>query len=113
MHARQGDQIVIDTTTLDALRRHGEVIEVIGQGKREHYRIRWQDGHESIYFPGPGRPSGVGELTGPAVKTRSGRPGSTWAVWVLEVVGTGELLRHHHAPGVDHELARLRRVEGR
>jgi hypothetical protein len=30
MHAKQGDQIVIDTTTLDALRRHGEVIEVIG-----------------------------------------------------------------------------------
>ena len=48
MHARQGDQIVIDTTTLDALRRHGEVIEVIGQGEREHYRIRWQDGHESV-----------------------------------------------------------------
>src|SRR5215208_2988922 len=40
MHARQGDQIVIDTTTLDALRRHGEVIEMIGQGEREHYRIR-------------------------------------------------------------------------
>jgi hypothetical protein len=50
MHAKQGDQIVIDTTTLDALRRHGEVIR---QGEREHYRIRWQDGHESAYFPGP------------------------------------------------------------
>ena len=36
MHARQGDQIVIDTTTLDALRRHGEVI---GQGEREHYGL--------------------------------------------------------------------------
>jgi uncharacterized protein DUF1918 len=22
------------------------------QGEREHYRIRWQDGHESVYFPG-------------------------------------------------------------
>ena len=50
MHAKQGDHIVIDTTTLDALRRHGEVI---GQGEREHYRIRWEDGHESVYFPGP------------------------------------------------------------
>jgi hypothetical protein len=53
MHAKQGDQIVIETQTLDALRRDGEVIEVIGQGEREHYRIRWQDGHESIYFSGP------------------------------------------------------------
>jgi hypothetical protein len=53
MRARQADQIVIDTTTLDGLRRRGQVIEVIGQGEREHYRIRWQDGHESVYFPGP------------------------------------------------------------
>jgi hypothetical protein len=33
--------------------RRSTVIEVIGQGEREHYRIRWQDGHESVYFPGP------------------------------------------------------------
>jgi hypothetical protein len=26
---------------------------VIGQGERTHYRVRWQDGHESVYFPGP------------------------------------------------------------
>ena len=45
MHAKQGDQIIIDTTTLDALRRHGEVIEVIGQGDHERCRIRWQDGN--------------------------------------------------------------------
>ena len=50
MHAKQGDLIVIDTTTLDTPRRHREVI---GQGEREHYRIRWQDGHESVYLPGP------------------------------------------------------------
>ena len=29
------------------------MIEVMGQGEREHYRVRWQDGHESVYFPGP------------------------------------------------------------
>ncbi len=53
MRARRGDEIVVGTTTLDAPRRRGEVIEVIGQGEREHYRVRWQDGHESVYFPGP------------------------------------------------------------
>jgi hypothetical protein len=53
MRASTGDQIVIETTTLDTPRRHGEVVEVIGAGEREHYRVRWQDGHESIYFPGP------------------------------------------------------------
>ena len=53
MQAAQGDQIVIESTTLDTPRRHGEVLEVLGEGDRTHYRVRWQDGHESIYFPGP------------------------------------------------------------
>jgi hypothetical protein len=53
MRATTGDQIAIETTTLDTPRRRGEVIEVIGSGDREHYRVKWQDGHESVYFPGP------------------------------------------------------------
>ena len=53
MHANRGDQIVVETTTLAAARRRGEVLEVIGEGDREHYRVRWADGHESVYFPGP------------------------------------------------------------
>jgi hypothetical protein len=53
MHANTGDRIVIETGALDSRRRHGEVVEVIGQGEREHYRVRWQDGHESVFFPGP------------------------------------------------------------
>ena len=53
MHANRGDQFVIETATLDTRRRRGEVVEVIGQGEQEHYRVRWQDGHESVYFPGP------------------------------------------------------------
>lgn len=53
MHARPGDHIVIETQTLDAARRHGEVIAVIGTGELEHYLVRWADGHESVYFPGP------------------------------------------------------------
>lgn len=53
MHASTGDRIVIETTTLDTQRRQGEVLEVIGDGDQRHYRVRWQDGHESVYFPGP------------------------------------------------------------
>jgi Domain of unknown function (DUF1918) len=53
MHANVGDQVVIESATLDSARRRGEVTEVLGRGEREHYRIRWQDGHESTYFPGP------------------------------------------------------------
>jgi hypothetical protein len=53
MQAEVGDHIVIETTQLDTARRHGEVVEVIGQADRRHYRVRWQDGHESVFFPGP------------------------------------------------------------
>lgn len=53
MHANPGDQIVIETATLDVPRRSGEVLEVIGEGERKHYRVRWLDGHESVFFPGP------------------------------------------------------------
>lgn len=51
--ARQGDRIVVESVHLDAGRRSGEVLEVLGDGETRHYRVRWQDGHESVYFPGP------------------------------------------------------------
>ena len=41
MHANRGDQIVVETATLDAARRQGEVLEVLGDGELEHYRVRW------------------------------------------------------------------------
>lgn len=52
MHATTGDQIIVESAVLDSPRRRGEVLEVIEEGVR-HYRVRWDDGHESIYFPGP------------------------------------------------------------
>ncbi|NMH97620.1 DUF1918 domain-containing protein [Pseudonocardia acidicola] len=53
MEAQVGDEIVIATTTLDQPPRRGEVLEVLGVADMCHYRVRWQDGHESIYYPGP------------------------------------------------------------
>src|SRR5919107_5304504 len=54
VQADVGDHIVIETAVLDAARRRGEGIEVIGQGEKQHYRVRGQDGPESGYVPGPG-----------------------------------------------------------
>ena len=53
MHARTGDEIVVETTVLGSPSRRGKILEVTGEGDREHYRVRWDDGHESVYFPGP------------------------------------------------------------
>jgi hypothetical protein len=56
MHAQIGDRIVIESRVLDGHRRYGEVLEVLSSspGGEEHYRIRWEDdGHESLFYPGP------------------------------------------------------------
>jgi uncharacterized protein DUF1918 len=50
VHANTGDRIVVESAHVGQPRREGEVLEVVS-GEREHYRVRWDDGHESIYFP--------------------------------------------------------------
>jgi len=34
--------------------RKGQVLEVIGTGAHERYRVRWDEKHESIFFPADG-----------------------------------------------------------
>ena len=34
--------------------RRGQVIEVISQDGHEHYRVRWDEQHESLFFPSEG-----------------------------------------------------------
>lgn len=51
MHAKKGDRIVVESAHVGQGRREGEVVEVIGAREREHYRVRWNDGHETVYFP--------------------------------------------------------------
>jgi Domain of unknown function (DUF1918) len=52
MHANRGDRIVVESTHVGQPRRQGEVVELVpGAGGREHYRVCWDDGHESMYFP--------------------------------------------------------------
>ena len=52
MHAETGDRIVVESAQVGQPRREGEVLEVVpGDGGHEHYRGRWDDGHESTYFP--------------------------------------------------------------
>ena len=50
MQAKTGDRIVVESPHVGQARREGEVLEVV-LGEREHHRVRWDDGHESIYFP--------------------------------------------------------------
>jgi hypothetical protein len=31
--------------------RTGEILEVMGGAGHEHYRVRWEDGRETIFYP--------------------------------------------------------------
>jgi hypothetical protein len=31
--------------------RTGEILEVLGEAGQLHYRVRWEDGHESLFYP--------------------------------------------------------------
>ncbi len=52
MHAVIGDVVVIEGPAVDRRRRRGEVLEVITTSGEDRYRVRWDDGHESIFCPG-------------------------------------------------------------
>jgi hypothetical protein len=52
MKVKVGDEIVVDAPQTGGATRKGEILEIIERGGIEHYRVRWDDGHESVFFPG-------------------------------------------------------------
>jgi Domain of unknown function (DUF1918) len=48
--ARVGDRIIIESRKVGTGRKSGEVVDVIEGSGGRHYRIRWDDGHESIAY---------------------------------------------------------------
>lgn len=47
-----GDLIVVHGHRLGEASRTAEILEVLGTPEHEHYRVRWEDGRESIFTPG-------------------------------------------------------------
>lgn len=52
MKAQVGDRITIRGRKVDSPDRHGEVIEVRGADGDPPYVVKFDDGHESIVYPG-------------------------------------------------------------
>ncbi|WP_167043940.1 DUF1918 domain-containing protein [Salinibacterium sp. ZJ454] len=52
MRAQQGDRIIIRGKTVESSDRHGEIIEVRGPDGGPPYTVRFDDGHESVVYPG-------------------------------------------------------------
>ena len=49
-----GDRVAAESESTERARRTGTVQERLGPGSSPRYRIRWDDGHESIYTPAAG-----------------------------------------------------------
>lgn len=51
MDAHVGDRIIFESRKVGGGRKTGEVAEVMTGASGPHYRVRWEDGHESIVYP--------------------------------------------------------------
>ena len=50
--ARPGDWIVVHGHAVGEPERTGLILEVLGPPDHERYRVRWDEQHESIFYPG-------------------------------------------------------------
>jgi hypothetical protein len=50
--ARAGDKISVAGHAVGVPGKSGEILEVVGESGHERFRVRWEDGRESIFFPG-------------------------------------------------------------
>jgi hypothetical protein len=49
-----GDRVLAESESTARLPRRGVIEEVVREDPRPRYRIRWDDGHETIYTPADG-----------------------------------------------------------
>ena len=54
MEFKAGDRVKVESQSTERPPRTGVVVEVVQRAPSPRYRIRWDDGHESIYTPAAG-----------------------------------------------------------
>ena len=50
--AKPGDVVVVHGHTTGDTGRSGVIVEVLGEPGHAHFRVRWDEEHESLYWPG-------------------------------------------------------------
>jgi hypothetical protein len=53
MHAQVGDRLHVHGRAVGNVDRVGEIVEVRGGEGGPPYLVRFEDGHETLVFPGP------------------------------------------------------------
>jgi hypothetical protein len=54
MDVKSGDRILVEAEAVGQPVREGDILEVIEGSVGVRYRVRWTDGHESVYAPSGG-----------------------------------------------------------
>ena len=54
MELKAGERVVVESESTERPPRAGVIEEVLGTQASPRYRIRWDDGHESVYTPAAG-----------------------------------------------------------
>ena len=67
MTLKAGDRVRIEAGSTDRPPRGGVIEEVVRSDPSPRYRIRWDDGHESVYTPASG-------ALQPEARARASRP---------------------------------------
>ena len=68
VEGRAGDRVILESERTGQAAREGEILEVLGAGEGVHYRVRWEDGHESTFFPSGGSISIIHKATKAGVR---------------------------------------------
>jgi hypothetical protein len=71
MEFKSGDRVRVESESTERPPRTGVVEEVVQGTADPRYRIRWDDGHESIYTPA----AGALQPAEPTEKAQDRRPG--------------------------------------
>jgi hypothetical protein len=50
--AQSGDVVVVAGHRVGEAERTGTILEVLGEPGHEHFRVRWEDGRETVFYPG-------------------------------------------------------------
>jgi hypothetical protein len=51
IEGKAGDRLVVESERIGRPGREGVILEVLKGMGGAHYRVRWNDGHESTYYP--------------------------------------------------------------
>ena len=53
MAAKPGDTIKAPSEKVGQPERRGKIVEVLGDEEHPRFKVCWEDGHETMFVPGP------------------------------------------------------------